>query len=264
MHVAHQLFVENFTAMVDGVPAAAGDVFGDWAPHDRFGLVVDAPFGGLGASLLLQLAIAHFYAADPGRRSDRPAYPEIYLFHVGGPHGDFSAFDFWPPRKEVLLASNQPVTLLEAINDRAITRVALPDNDIGDIGILATGPSSWAEQASARDRLRSCLLYGPSGRVRDADVELNSTDPRVIDNVRSTMHLQGDAAELRAALASAQPPALPGPSVPSDIHSWADRVDQRLPEVSAKTRARVRVDDGRRQTYRRVGTETAMAHLAAL
>ena len=68
-----------------------------------------------------------------------PVYPEIYLFHIGGPHGDFSYFDFWPPRKEVQVAASQPVSLLEAINAHGITRLAMPLGDIGAESALRTG-----------------------------------------------------------------------------------------------------------------------------
>ena len=78
---------------------------------DRFGIVVTEPLGGLGGSLLLQLAIAKFYSVRPDRRASVPVYPEIYLFHVGGPHGDFSYFDFWPPRKEVRVARSPSVAV---------------------------------------------------------------------------------------------------------------------------------------------------------
>jgi hypothetical protein len=83
-------------------------------------------WAAFGASLLLQLAIAKFYEVRPERRAGTPVYPEIYLFHVGGPHGDFSYFDFWPPRKEVQVAAAEPVALLEAVNAHAITRLAMP------------------------------------------------------------------------------------------------------------------------------------------
>jgi len=71
----------------------------------------------------------------------------------------------------VLVASGRPVALLEAINDRAITQLALPHNRIGDPRVLAGAASTRAEQANARDRLRSCFLYGADGEVPDADVE---------------------------------------------------------------------------------------------
>ena len=60
MHAAGQLFVEAFEVQVEGERVSADTVFPDWSPLDRFGIVVTEPLGGLGASLLLQLAIAMF------------------------------------------------------------------------------------------------------------------------------------------------------------------------------------------------------------
>ena len=84
MHAASQLFVEAFEVQIDGERVSPDTVFPDWSPLDRFGIVVTEPLGGLGASLLLQLAIAMFYSVRPDRRAGTPVYPEIYLFHVGG------------------------------------------------------------------------------------------------------------------------------------------------------------------------------------
>jgi len=178
MHVADQLFAEAFEVRIDGKQTGPGAVFPDWSPLDRFGIVVTEPLGGLGASLLLQLAIALFYSVRPDRRAGAAMYPEIYLFHVGGPHGDFSYFDFWPPRKEVRVAAAAPVSLLEAVNAHAITRLAVPLGDTGAESVLRSGPGTWAEQASAMDRLRSCFGYACGGHVAGGDVRLSSRDPR--------------------------------------------------------------------------------------
>jgi hypothetical protein len=62
MHAASQLFVEAFEVQIDGERVSPDTVFPDWSPLDRFGIVVTEPLGGLGASLLLQLAIAMFYS----------------------------------------------------------------------------------------------------------------------------------------------------------------------------------------------------------
>jgi hypothetical protein len=75
MHVATQLFPSSFSARAHEVAVGVDDVFPDWSAWDRFGVVVNEPFGGLGASLLLQLAIAQFYEVRPQRRSTIPAYP---------------------------------------------------------------------------------------------------------------------------------------------------------------------------------------------
>jgi hypothetical protein len=124
MHVADQLFAEAFEVRIRDERVSPEAVFPDWSLLDRFGIVVTEPLGGLGASLLLQLAIAKFYSVRPDRRASMPVYPEIYLFHVGGPHGDFSYFDFWPPRKEVRVAVSRADEVSQPVRDHAAEALA--------------------------------------------------------------------------------------------------------------------------------------------
>jgi hypothetical protein len=265
MHVAHQLSTSQFEAFVDGARVEVTEVMPAWTPDDRFGVVINDPFGALGASLLLQLAIARFYEVDPARRDQSPLYPEIYLFHVGGPHGDFSSFDFWPPRKEVKLTAGQPLTLLEAINDRAITRLALPAGPTGDLANLDHGPSSWAERATATHRLKSCFFYRPDGCVDIADMELRATDPRALENIAETLDIVNVAATSRAEV-EAGVYNFVGRTVASDVINWANLVELRKHEVPGGSHDPVAAHSAtsRRETYRRVGAEHALRRLASL
>jgi hypothetical protein len=269
MHVADQILVEAFEVQIGGERVGPGAVFPDWSRLDRFGIVVTEPLGGLGASLLLQLAIAQFYSLRPDRRTSMAMYPEIYLFHVGGPHGDFSYFDFWPPRKEVRVAAAQPVSLLEAINAHGITRLAMPAGDTGADSVLRTGPSTWAEQASAMERLRSCFGYAPDGHVAGGDVRISSRDPRAHENITASVTPLPDAIAFREELASLTLPSWPDPSVAADGYRWADVVERRVDEVPQPVRDRVaealaaRLRSGELvETYRRITTAEALAYIA--
>ncbi len=269
MHAAEQLFVEAFEVQIDGERVSPDAVFPDWLPLDRFGVVVTEPLGGLGASLLIQLAIAKFYSVRPDRREGTPVYPEIYLFHVGGPHGDFSYFDFWPPRKEVQLAASQPVALLEAINAHAITRLAIPLGDIGMESVLRTGPSTWAEQASAVERLRSCFAYSPDGRVAGGEVRISSRDPRVQENITASVAPLPGVISYREYLVSVTLPLWPDPTVAADGYRWADVVERRAGEVPQPVRDHMaesvaaRVNSGEiAEVYQRITTREALAYIA--
>jgi hypothetical protein len=129
-----------------------------------------------------QLAITALYDIRPSRRAGRPdgqhpdaVYPEIYLFHVGGEFGDHSAMDFWPARKEVFVEKDAR-EVLDAINDRAITRLAVPDRDPVPL------EHQWKEPAAARDRVRSAFAYSANGRVRDATWEIRGLERRTEKN----------------------------------------------------------------------------------
>jgi hypothetical protein len=185
-----------FSALEEGAPADLESVFPDWGVYDRLGVVMHEPFGALGASHLIQVAIVLFYCARPSRRAgrvrpgdERAIYPEIYLFHVGGRHGNHGSFDFWPARKEVFI-ENEARAVLDAINDRAVTRLAVPDGPAIPI------EHEWKEPAAARDRISSAFAYSSAGRVLDADVEIAGLDPRTEFNVRTT--LEPDEAGLRS------------------------------------------------------------------
>ena len=69
-----------------------------------------------------------YYDAKPSRRTSRSVYPEIYAFHIGKSHGAHAPYDFWPSRREVILRTDDHREVLDAINDRGITRLAIPDH----------------------------------------------------------------------------------------------------------------------------------------
>lgn len=208
MHTATQLSVGMFGIEVGGKRASRHEVLPRWGPHDRVGVVADRPFGALGAALLLELAITAFYDERPSRRSTEHAiYPEIYLFHVGGYRGDHAPFDLYPARKEVEGISD-PRAVLEAVNDRAITRLLIPDRAPAELGHEWEKPESRAERQSAIDRIASAFAYSPDGRVGGSTVSLTGLEsavernaiaalrPRTWTSIRSEMERQSNHAEL--------------------------------------------------------------------
>lgn len=239
MHVAQQLKREYFECRIQTEPVLPEQIFGGWQPHDRFGLVIDEPLGGLGASLLHQLAITQFYECKPERRGAGACYPEFYIIHKGGPHGDFSHFDVWPPRKELHVPDDDPRALLETINGCGITVLALPEGGSGDLAELEQGPSSWAEQGSFRDRVRRSFLYSPSGRVKDPDIELRSATPQVRENIEGTLDIMASVRSVRERV-SASGAVTSGVMGDADDLRWGEIVETRLTEISASDIERAR------------------------
>src|SRR5581483_7109157 len=126
MHTATYLNRSSIRAELDSKPVPLDVVFPGWTAHDRFGIVVDSAYGVVGASLLIQVAAYLFYEVRPRRRDAIKHYPELYAFVLEQPVGDLSMLDFYPRRHEVIVPRNADA-LIGAVNDRAITRLAVID-----------------------------------------------------------------------------------------------------------------------------------------
>ncbi|KAA0084570.1 hypothetical protein CIW52_11265 [Mycolicibacterium sp. P9-64] len=265
MHTARQLVAREFAVTMGGSTASREDLLPDWGPLDRLGVVVHEPFGAIGASHLIQLAITAYYDIRPNRRDGFPSpgnymdpravYPEIYLFHVGGRWGNHSDFDFWPARKEVFLP-NDPRRVLDAINDRAITRLAVPD------GATTRVEHEFKEPAAAIDRMTNAWAYSPSGRVAHGNISICGLSRRTEVNVKST--LNPARGSIRAA---AQPESFDEDEdlrQRSYAHRRIIRADESSEGLEAARAAResIRTDGKATETYRSMAIGDALACLA--
>ncbi|CAD7338210.1 hypothetical protein SPHS6_02167 [Sphingobium sp. S6] len=252
MHTAFSLRGSAFEIELNGQPADREALL-DWRSGDRLGVILDSPLCALGASMLMQLVTTAYYDLRPGRR-EAPHYAEIYLFHVGGRYGDFSSFDI-VPRREVFLPADASA-LLEAINDRAITHLAVPD-----------GPSRplafpWTEADAARDRIRHCFAYSADGRANKADVTISSQDAELHHDVELALETVRLAENIERYMDAGD----------ADVQLYstrlAQRVRRRLEEVSQndKMTARARymsMFQGGvfRQTFRTISVNEALDRL---
>jgi len=264
VHVARQFVVADFDIIVDGVHATREDVFPAWNEWDRLGVVVDKPFGALGANALIQLAATAFYDVKPVRRegfptpeaprSDRAVYPEIYVFHVGGRHGLYSAYDFWPARKEVFLPA-EPRVVLDAINDRAITRLLVPNEAPRFI------EHEYKEPAIARDRITSAFTYSADGRVHRGEIEISTRKPALQANARQALLGSEQSGNLAARLVQVEDIAHAPDLVARHwtTHS-VQRGDEAAGHVEVAQRKRAALRHGGRvtETYGRIDVDHAL------
>jgi hypothetical protein len=244
VHSAQELRSSAFEIEVGGRLGGLTDLFEGFDEHDRLGVIIARPGGGLGASALITAAITAFYDVQRARGPDFFIYPDYYLFHVGQPFGDHSRLDIWPAHKEVVVPAD-PAEVLRAVNDRAITRLAVAEGEPSDVEL---GPE---ELASARGRIRTCLAYSASGRVADADVRI-AANAVVEGYVDTTLDPVGRAAQLRArgADARADEVAARGDEIPSEERSRIKRAREALVEEGVPV-----------ETYRRLGVDEALARL---
>jgi hypothetical protein len=246
MHSSRELRSSSFEVRVEGGAAGIPDLFEGFGEQDRLGVVMSRPCGAVGASALITATITAFYDFHRARGDEFFVYPDYYLFHVGRPLGDHARLDVWPRRKEVVVGE-EPQAILEAIDDRAITRLVVEDGEPAEAGL------DDEVVASARGRIRTCLAYSSAGRVKDADVEIAS-NPVTEGYVEAILDPESRIARLRAEGNSAR------------IAS----IESRLGEVERDVRMRILrerselVRDGVPvESYRRIGLDEALGLLCS-
>lgn len=244
MHTSKELRSDSFAIELDGRPAGIEDVFPGFDAHDRLGIVVREPFGAVGASGLLLAAVTAFYDAQRARAEEFFIYPDYFLFHVDRALGDHSMLDVWPSHKEVVVPDDAEA-ILRAVNDRAITRLLVPDGEPGRAQLAAE------TSASARSRIVNVLRYSSTGRVPDGDVRVAGNDVtesyvRAVLDPDGLVETIGDAAD-----------------------PYAAAVARRANEVAPDVRARLRAsreglrEQGRAvETYRTLTLDQALAALS--
>jgi hypothetical protein len=246
VHSARELKSSSFAIELACRRAALEELFEGFGELDRLGLVMRRPCGAVGASALISATVTAFYDVQRARGPDFFIYPDYYLFHVGRPLGDHAQLDVWPRRKEVVVGE-QPQEILEAIDDRAITRLVVED------GPPRAPVLEQETLASARARITTCLAYSPRGRVEDADVRIAS-NPVTEGYVEAILEPEARLAKLRAE-----------PGTGAQAEAIAARADEVAPEVrrEIKLARRELVEDGVPvETYRRIDLNEALALLA--
>ncbi|MDE3028920.1 MAG: hypothetical protein KGH84_11030 [Paracoccaceae bacterium] len=262
MHVVTLLKTEMFAIRIGGVAASLVDLFPDWHELDRFGLVIDSPLGGVGATHLLQCAMMAYYDAKPARRTSRAVYPEIYAFHVGRCYGAHAPYDFWPARREVILRTEDPRVVLDAINDRGITRLAVPDRPCRSV---VHRPK---EVEAALDRIAQAFVYSANGTVAAADLEIEGTDRRTEFNPTQVLRPVSELVSERRAPGAVNSSGVPIKELDDDYSRWLTTCDIEVTpsqRLSAKmARDELRSDKGLvAESYRQVSVSEALARLAS-
>lgn len=181
MHVIEALRSDFYEVAFSGQSADRASVFPGWNARDRFGIVLYEPLAALGAIHLIQLACMCFYDCKPERRTARKIYPEIFAIHVGQWHGMHGNLDFWPARREVCVRDDHQ-EILAALNDRGITRLALPERAPRNL------PHRRKEEDCALDGLQTVVVYSPRGRVADSTFTIRSNSPRSENDVKKIFH----------------------------------------------------------------------------
>lgn len=255
MHVASTLFSDMFAIEVHGREGSISDVFPDWRLHERFGILIDSPLGALGATNLIQIATTSFYDVKPIRRSEKKVYPELYAIHIGEDYGAFIAFDLWPARREVIVSRDHK-EVLGALNDRAITRLAIPDRPQRD---LAHRPK---EVDTALETISSAIVYSESGRVKDPDFSITGKDRRTEYNPGQVIRPPRlTAPPVNLARVAGRRNKESEPDYQIEISRRYNAVSEAQRVAAAARREELTIDGGVRETYRFISVEDALKRL---
>jgi hypothetical protein len=196
------------------------------------------------------------------RRTSRAVYPEIYAFHIGKSHGAHAPYDFWPARREVILRTDDHREVLDAINDRGITRLAVPDRPLREV---VHRPK---EVEAALDRIASAFLYDASGRAGGGDVEIAGTDKRTEFNPSQVLRPVSEIVAMRRAPGAVSSSGIPIKEADDDYARWLVACDAEIaPEERQRAlgvRQNLRSSEGLvTETYRRVEVDEALKRLAS-
>jgi aminomethyltransferase len=171
MHSSYALDSSDFSVERDGKAQPLPDLWpGGYQPGDRLGVVVAQPMDPVGCSNLICATITLFY--DHMRKTLGTGnffrYCDTYLFGVGCEAGDFNQLDIWPLHKWVTILNPTTEALLEAINDRKVNLLAVPETGARCRGEVVL--STWNAYLA---HVKTVVTYSPrTGVARDADVSL--------------------------------------------------------------------------------------------
>src|SRR3954470_17400305 len=169
MHSSYALAAEDFAVERKGSPAGPAELGpGGFRPDDRLGVVLSEPMDAVGCSNLICATNTLFYEglrAELGQ-GNFFRYAETFLFGVGCEPGDFNQLDVWPLHKFVSILQPTTEAVLEALIDRRITLLAIPET-----GARCRGEVVLSTWNCFLDIVRCVVTYSPrTGTARDGDV----------------------------------------------------------------------------------------------
>ncbi len=171
MHSSYALSSDDFSVERGGESSTLDALWpGGWRPDDRLGIVMANPMDGCGCSNLICATTTQFYDHLRVTRGTGNffRYADNFLFGVGCEPGDFNQLDVWPLHKFVTILQPTTEALIEAVNDRRITLLALPET-----GARCRGEVVLSTWNTFLETVRCVVTYSPlSGRAREADVAL--------------------------------------------------------------------------------------------
>ncbi|MEM8863153.1 MAG: hypothetical protein AAGD96_33000 [Chloroflexota bacterium] len=150
------------------------DFFSNVTKATRVGVYAPNGTDGVGATALIMAYVTAFYNVYRKQGVDFFAYPSYYTFQHVRPLASYTMLDIWPRHKDVWVESN-PVDLLNAINDRAINILLLPEQE-------PANPSyEKAQLETTLQTIHKCYQYSANGIVTDPTLEVTVNSRKVVE-----------------------------------------------------------------------------------
>jgi len=137
-------------------------------------------FEGLGAIALIMAYVTAFYDRYRERATEFYAYPDFFTFQGQTPCADYAMCDIWPQHKNVHV-SGEPQQTAEAIADRGVTVLLVPDGPPREVEI------AQAELESARRTIGRSFAYSASGSVEAPDLIIECMSPRLSEYAQAVI-----------------------------------------------------------------------------
>lgn len=165
MHTTEELEGTDFQYQSDGHSVSRDDVMPSIKPTDRVGVVMGAGTDGLGAGNFILSCVIAFYERVKESKENLIEYPDYYTFQATADPADYRMFDIYPDHKNVIVDPDDE-KLLQAINDRAINILLVPD-------VLPRTPGlDKITQRSTQRVVEDCYLYSPDGVLSESEFSI--------------------------------------------------------------------------------------------
>ena len=170
----------DFAIETDGVPIPLADYFNGYTNTRRLGLLAPDRVEGVGAITLVMAHVTAFYNTCRASTGDFFAYPDFFTFQSRKPLAAYGMFDIWPDHKSVLVGDD-PIDRLNAITDRAVNILLVPE------GVPSDHEFQRQQLASAARHVDTCYLYSPDGPVAEPDLAICCAADPFADWYRSVL-----------------------------------------------------------------------------
>ncbi|MEM9778169.1 MAG: hypothetical protein AAF902_26570 [Chloroflexota bacterium] len=165
---------KDFKIFDNGNLVEHADFFSNVTKATRVGIYAPTGTDGVGATALIMAYVTAFYDTYRAKGEGFFAYPSFYTFQHVRPLSSYTMLDIWPRHKDVWVESS-PVDLLNAINDRAINILLLPEQE-------PTNPSyEKAQLETALQTIHKCYLYSADGVVTSPTLKVTVNAREVVE-----------------------------------------------------------------------------------